>query len=110
MAQTNVGTRRTFQETSMAASGDQEAPQSNSLGSDHRLISESNKEFLASNSIESCKNCKFCPVHNHHKRHKAGSDDDEKHSPNLYGKDIIQNALANDGGGQQLKATQMNIT
>jgi hypothetical protein len=34
----------------------------------------------------------------------------EKHSPTLYGKDTPEAPVANEGAGQQLKGTQMNIT
>jgi len=100
MAQVNVGTRRTFQETSMAASCDHEMQQPNRLSPDHHLISEQHKDFLATNSIESCKNCKFCPAHNHHKRPRTSSDEDEKQSPHQHGKDGTPNAVADVAGCQ----------
>ena len=68
VAQMNVGTRRSFEETTMAGPGGHEAPQSQSMSSGHHHSPNQHNDFSARNEMESCRNCKFCPVHNHHKR------------------------------------------
>ena len=108
MAQMNVGTRRTFEDTTMTGHGGQEAPQSQSMSSGHHQSLHQHNDFSARNEMESCKNCKFCPVHNHHKRLKVDSDEHAQLGQNLYEKEAKQNPMAYAATGLQFKEPQTN--